>query len=212
MFRSILDRFTALAGLLVASPVLAAAAICVVVQDGKPILFRQARIGRNGHPFELLKFRSMYIGRTGLSVTAGSDARVTPVGRFLRRYKLDELPQLWNVARGDMSLIGPRPEVPEFVDLNDQTWQQVLEVLPGICDLASLVYRNEETLLARVSETERFYREVLLPAKLALSLHYLRTRSITSDLRLLLLTLRFSFIPSGFDPKAIKQRFCFQED
>jgi len=149
--------------------------------------------------------------RGGPAITAGGDKRITAIGKVLRRYKLDELPQLWNVVRGDMSLIGPRPEVPEFVNLERPEWRGILSVRPGIADLATLVYRNEEEILARASEPERFYREVVLPEKMALSLHCIRARSIRFDLKLLALTLRYSFMPHGFDAARIRRAFLFEE-
>jgi lipopolysaccharide/colanic/teichoic acid biosynthesis glycosyltransferase len=199
-------------GLVVLAPVLAAIAAAVWMESGGPVLFRQRRVGRQARAFELLKFRSMSTGMTGTAVTAGNDRRVTRVGRFLRRYKLDELPQLWNVVRGDMSLIGPRPEVPVFIDPDDANWRTILEVRPGISDLATLIYRNEEEVLAGAADPERYYREVVLPEKMALSIHHIRTRSLRSDLKLLALTLRYSFAPAGFDPVRIRQMFFFKDN
>jgi lipopolysaccharide/colanic/teichoic acid biosynthesis glycosyltransferase len=203
--RRIFDFGAALILLLVASPFLVLIAATVRFQDGGPAFFRQERVGRHGKPFSLWKFRSMTPGRAGSAITAGGDRRVTAVGRLLRRYKLDELPQLWNVLRGDMSLIGPRPEVPCFVDAGDPVWQAVHSVRPGITDLATLIYRDEERILAGFRDPERGYRESVLPAKLALNLQYLERRSAVRDLKLLALTIRYSFIPAGFDPDRIKQ-------
>jgi lipopolysaccharide/colanic/teichoic acid biosynthesis glycosyltransferase len=211
MLKTLFERMIAAAGLIVFSPILAAAAAAVAVEDGQPVLFRQTRVGKSGRPFELLKFRSMHTGTPGASITSARDSRITRVGRVLRRYKIDELPQLWNVVRGDMSLIGPRPEVPEFVDMTDPVWREILTVRPGISDLASLVYRDEEKLLSTAVDTGRFYRETVLPAKLALSLHYLRIRSLWTDARLLVLTLRYSFFPSGFDPDLVQKQFSCEE-
>jgi lipopolysaccharide/colanic/teichoic acid biosynthesis glycosyltransferase len=126
------------------------------------------------------------------------------VGRYLRKYKLDELPQLWNVLVGQMSLVGPRPEVPAFVDVTDASWQAVLSVRPGLTDLATLLYRDEERLLAGYSDPERAYRESILPAKLALNLEYLAKRSFASDLSLLVLTVIISLVPRAFDPRKIR--------
>ncbi len=190
---------------------MAAVAFAVWLEDGAPILFRHVRVGRNGRKFTLLKFRSMRKGAAGPPITAGEDPRVTGVGRFLRRYKLDELPQLWNVVRGDMALVGPRPEAPEYVDANGPLWRAVLGLRPGITDLATLVYRNEEELLAGAPDPDRYYREVLLPAKLELNLRYAASRTPASDLRLLALTLRYSFLPSGFDPKRIERAFALRK-
>lgn len=188
------------------SPLLLLLGAAVAVTSGFPILFRQKRIGQGGEPFELLKFRSMRTGMAGTSITAGSDPRVTPVGAFLRRYKLDELPQLWNVFNGTMSLIGPRPEVPGFVDTGDPLWREVLALRPGITDLATLVYRDEETVLKAAADPERYYRETVLPDKLRMNVDYARRRSWSRDLELLLLTARYSLSPAGFDPAAIRRR------
>jgi lipopolysaccharide/colanic/teichoic acid biosynthesis glycosyltransferase len=193
------------------SPVLLAAALAVWLEDGRPVLFRHVRVGRNGRKFDLLKFRSMRDGAGGPAITAGGDPRVTRVGRILRRYKLDELPQLWNVVRGDMALVGPRPEAPDYVDANDPVWRAVLRARPGITDLATLIYRNEEEILAGADDPDRYYRQVLLPAKLALNLRYAASRTPLSDLRLLALTLRYSFLPSGFDPARIERAFALRK-
>jgi lipopolysaccharide/colanic/teichoic acid biosynthesis glycosyltransferase len=203
--RRTLDFGAACLLLLLASPLLAVIAAAVRLQDGGPILFRQERVGRHGRPFLLWKFRSMSTAKTGTAITAGGDRRVTPLGRILRRYKLDELPQLWNVVRGDMSFIGPRPEVPCFVDPADPMWRAVHRVRPGITDLATLVYRDEESILAGFADPERGYREAVLPAKLALNLQYLAQRSAVRDLKLLALTVRYSFVPAGFDANRIRQ-------
>jgi len=133
-----LDRILAGLSLLVCAPLLLFIAVAIWCEDGRPVLFRQVRIGRFGIEFELFKFRSMRRNQTGRVLTAEGDRRVTRSGRFLRKYKLDELPQLWNVVRGDMRLIGPRPEVPQFVALADPVWNAVLQVKPGITDLATL--------------------------------------------------------------------------
>lgn len=188
------------------SPLLALLALAVAADSGLPVLFRQKRIGRGGAAFELLKFRSMRIGMAGTSITAGSDPRVTRVGAILRKYKLDELPQLWNVLNGTMSLIGPRPEIPKFVDGNDPLWRGVLALRPGITDLATLVYRDEESILKDASDPEEYYRSTVLPAKLKMNLDYARRRTWRLDFELLLLTARYSLSPAGFDPEAIRRR------
>src|SRR6266542_2172591 len=167
--RDILERGAAAAGLVIGSPVLLCVSAAIALEDGLPILFRQTRVGRHGKQFKLLKFRSMRTGVAGARITSGADNRITRTGRILRKYKLDELPQLWNVLKGDMGLIGPRPEVPPFVDLSDAAWMAVLAVRPGITDLATLLYRDEERLLAQAGNTEEFYRNTILPAKLALN-------------------------------------------
>ncbi len=199
------DRILAGLGLLVAAPVLLLIAAAIWLEDGRPVLFRQVRVGRFGTRFELFKFRSMRWSQSGKSLTAEGDGRVTRLGRILRKYKLDELPQLWNVIRGEMNLIGPRPEVPQFVAISDPAWSVVLQVKPGLTDLATLAYRNEEQILAGYADIDRGYREVVLPAKLALNREYLMKRSVWSDIKLLALTIRYSFVPTDFTTQQIKQ-------
>jgi len=170
----------------------------IALMDGLPILFRQTRVGKDAQPFLILKFRTMRSGASGGSITAAGDSRVTQIGRWLRKLKLDELPQFFNVLRGDMSLIGPRPEVPDYVRFEDPLWQEVLSTRPGITDLASLAFRDEEQLLGPVPDADRYYRAEILPAKLRLNLLYLRSRSLLTDLRLLWLTAVYSLLPSTF--------------
>ncbi len=170
-------------GLAVASPILLLAAATFP----RPVLFRQQRIGLNGRPFALLKLRTMRAAPEGSQLTASGDARITPLGRWLRRFKLDEVPQLWNVVRGDMSLVGPRPEVPRYVD-DSPLWRRVLSARPGLTDPVTLRLRDEETLLAGVDDPERFYRERLLPWKLRGYADYLERRSWATDLGVLAAT------------------------
>jgi lipopolysaccharide/colanic/teichoic acid biosynthesis glycosyltransferase len=195
----------AAAGLLILMPALAALAVAILCDDGAPVFYSQTRVGRRGEPFRIWKFRSMRAGSQGSVITAEGDRRVTRVGAALRRLKLDELPQLFNVLKGDMSLVGPRPEVPEYVQLDAPVWQSVLQVRPGVTDLATLLYRDEEKLLGTSGDPGTFYRETVLPAKLALNLGYLRTRSFLRDLKLILLTICYSLFPQRFDPDLIKK-------
>ncbi len=204
---AVFERMAAALGLLLLSPLLFFIGCMIVREDGFPVFFRQTRVGRGGRAFSLLKFRSMRMRCAGTRITAANDPRLTRFGAFLRRYKLDELPQLWSVIRGEMSLVGPRPEVPAFVGLNDPVWNEVLRVRPGITDLASLVYRQEEDLLAHSSNPEAYYRDVILPAKLALNLHYMRVRSFWRDVKLIVLTVRYSFVPAGFDASRVREMF-----
>ena len=175
--------------LLLAVPMLAVAGLLWWLQ-GRPILFRQERMGRHGTPFHILKFRTMRAAEPGESlVTSGdSDARLTPIGAALRRRRLDEFPQLWNVLRGDMSLVGPRPEVPRYVNLNDPDWETALTVRPGITGPDALAFRNEGEELAEVEDPESHYQQVILPAKLALQVQYAREHSVAGDVRLLFRT------------------------
>jgi lipopolysaccharide/colanic/teichoic acid biosynthesis glycosyltransferase len=169
-------RIAAAVTLVVIAPLLGLIAMALVFEDGKPILFRQVRVGRFGGRFTMYKFRSMR-ARPGLPLTCKGDPRVTRVGRFLRACKLDELPQLWNIVRGEMAWIGPRPEVPEFVDMNDPLWQQVLRMRPGLADAASIAFRDEEQLLATVPDPQDYYRREILPRKLRLSIEHSIRRS-----------------------------------
>src|SRR5262245_8721181 len=180
----------ALAGLVMVAPLIALAAIAVAVTSRGPVIFRQKRMGRKGLPFTMYKLRTMRVTNSGPQVTAGDDVRVTPMGKFLRKTKLDELPELWNILKGDMSLIGPRPEVPRYVNLGDPMWRLVLEARPGIADPMTLRLRNEEALLVEVEgDRERFYLETLLPFKLEGYLDYLQARSWRSDLKVLWQTI-----------------------
>jgi lipopolysaccharide/colanic/teichoic acid biosynthesis glycosyltransferase len=154
----------------------------------------------------------MRVGSQGSVITAAGDGRVTRAGAALRRWKLDELPQLFNVLKGDMSLVGPRPEAAEQVHLEAPVWQAVLQVRPGITDLASLLYRNEEELLGAVDDPNTFYRESVLPAKLLLNLAYLRSRSFWLDMRLILLTIWYSLLPERFDPDLVKRTFDLERN
>ena len=174
--KNVIERTLAavlLAGLL---PVMAACAIAVALRDGRPVIYVSTRVGRAGRHFGLLKFRTMR-QETGRAVTAGGDPRITPLGGVLRRWKLDELPQLWNVIRGEMSLTGPRPESPEFVDESSAVWAEILEVPPGITGAASVTYFNEEEGLRGVIDPIAMYRNRILPEKLAIERRYLNSCS-----------------------------------
>ncbi len=173
--------------LMLLSPILAAIAGAVWLESGRPVLFRQERVGLRFRRFRILKFRTMRAAG-GPSVTIGGDHRVTRLGRFLRLIKLDELPQLWNVLRGDMSLVGPRPEVPEYVHLFRERYRAVLAVRPGITDLASIHFRDEEGVLASSADPLREYTERVLPAKLDLAERYLSTHTVCGDIAILFRT------------------------
>ena len=195
------EALLAFGGLVVTAPLLVLAALAVRLSSRGPVLFRQQRLGRGGKPFTLCKFRSMVRDRQGPAVTAGDDRRITAVGRILRRTKIDELPELWCVLVGEMSLVGPRPEVPEYVDLRDPLWQKVLEVRPGLTDPVTLRLRHEEELLATVAtDREDYYRRILLPFKLRGYLEYLATRTAGSDLGVLASTLVGLILPGRVSP------------
>jgi lipopolysaccharide/colanic/teichoic acid biosynthesis glycosyltransferase len=187
-----LDVVGAFVGLVVLSPLLTVAWGAVVLESGFPGLFRQRRLGCNGVEFIMFKFRTMTVrdGTERGSFDVGRTVRVTRIGRFLRKAKLDELPQLWNVLRGDMSLVGPRPEVRKWVDAYPDRWAYVHTVRPGITDPASIVYRNEEELLAASSDPEKTYREIVLPHKLDLYEEYVRTQSFWGDIAILFRTIK----------------------
>jgi len=186
MGKRLLDVFVSVSLLLLFAPVMLAVALWVRLDSPGPALFRQVRVGRHGRLFTIHKFRTMVNAPAGLGLTVGADARITRAGQFLRRLKLDELPQLWDVLRGAMSLVGPRPDLPKYVDRYPEPLRQkVLAVRPGITDPASLAYRNESELLALEPDPERAYLERILPHKLQLSADYAAQASLWTDLRLM---------------------------
>ena len=179
----------ALVGLVILSPALGFCALAVRLTSRGPVLFRQERVGRDGREFTMLKFRTMRVNDEGLQVTASGDERITGMGRLLRRLKLDELPELWNVLRGDLSLVGHRPEVPRYVDLEDPLWQIVLRERPGITHPVTLRLVDEEDLIASAgADPERFYVEELLPFKVRGYAVYQLKRSFLEDLKVLAAT------------------------
>jgi lipopolysaccharide/colanic/teichoic acid biosynthesis glycosyltransferase len=184
-----LDVSLASLALAALSPLMAVIAVAVKLDTPGPVLFRQQRVGVRGAPFTILKFRSMTSGASGPAVTTKRDARVTRVGRFIRRYKLDELPQLWNVLVGDMSLVGPRPEVERYVRLFPDAYARILKVRPGLTDFAALEYRDEEATLSRWPDAEAAYTQLVLPAKIALYHRYLDEMSLRTDVALVLRTI-----------------------
>lgn len=187
--KRLFDMVCAALGLLVLSPVLLMCALLVGLTSPGGVLFRQERMGRDGVPFTIYKFRSMRKDNAGLKISTSSDSRITPVGRVLRKTKLDELPQLWNVLKGDMSFVGPRPEVREYTDLYTPEQRQVLLLRPGITGLASIRYRNENDLLSASTDPNRTYIEEVMPAKLALDLEYIPRACVSYDIKLILETL-----------------------
>ncbi len=178
-------------GVVVLSPLLAVVAASVALDSPGPVFFRQVRVGRGFRPFRIIKFRTMVedAARRGGPLSIGADPRVTRVGRWLRRLKLDELPQLFNVLAGDMSLVGPRPEVPEYVERYRADYADILTVRPGMTDLASLKYRDESALLAAAADPGAEYVRVILPDKIRLAREYVRRSSVLFDLSLILRTL-----------------------
>ncbi len=184
MLKRALDVFISATALVVLLPALLVIAAAIQLCDGRPVFYRGIRIGRYGTPFRIFKFRTMAVDaeRLGGSATADTDVRITRIGRALRKHKLDELPQFINVLLGEMSLVGPRPEVPEYVALLSEAEQLILSVRPGITDWATLWDADEGALLALTSEPERTYVDFIRPEKIKLQLHYVRTCSFWTDL------------------------------
>jgi lipopolysaccharide/colanic/teichoic acid biosynthesis glycosyltransferase len=193
--KRLFDVVAAGAGLLAASPLLLLISLAVRLDSPGPAFFRQVRVGRHGVPFEILKFRTMRCALPGAEsgplITVDSDDRITRLGRMLRRSKLDELPQLINVVRGDMSIVGPRPEVPRYVALYpEEARREILSIRPGITDEASIEFRQESALLASADDPERTYVERIMPAKIEHYRRYVRERTLLGDVRIVLRTLR----------------------
>jgi lipopolysaccharide/colanic/teichoic acid biosynthesis glycosyltransferase len=188
MAKRAFDIIVSAAGLLLLSPVLLLIALIVRLTSPGPVLYRARRVGRDGQEFTLCKFRSMVDARQGPAITGARDPRVTPVGRVLRRAKLDELPQLFNALRGDMSLVGPRPEDPRYVALYTPAQRAILAIRPGITSRASLEFRHEEALLAGPDYETRYIQDIM-PAKLAIDLDYMRRITLWGDIVIILRTL-----------------------
>jgi lipopolysaccharide/colanic/teichoic acid biosynthesis glycosyltransferase len=178
-----------LVGLVLFSPAMAMAAVLIALSSPGPVLFCQRRVGLHGRVFRLYKFRTM-TEQDGLLITSGGDRRITACGKLLRKTKIDELPQLWNVLKGDMALVGPRPEVEHFVDIDNPLWHEVLRVRPGITDPVTLSLKNEEGILEQArGDKEEFYLNVLQPTKLNGYIEYMRVRTCWSDVKVLIATL-----------------------
>lgn len=192
MLKRVFDVLLSAFGLVILSPLLLICAVWVLVDSKGPVFYKQDRVGRKGLIFKLIKFRSMKTGsdRSGLLTIGGRDARITRSGYYLRKYKVDELPQLFNVIRGDMSLVGPRPEVPKYVALYTPEQRLVLEVRPGITDWASLKYFDENEILGKTENPEQVYINEIMPIKLSINIEYLHSRSLLTDFKIILLTLR----------------------
>ncbi len=178
-------------GLLLLSPLFVVVAVWIVIDNPGPVFYRQMRVGKDGKDFGLLKFRSMRVGadKSSLITIGEHDSRVTRAGYYIRKYKLDELPQLWNVLTGDMSLVGPRPEVRRYVDMYTDEQRQVLTVRPGITDYASIEYIDENRLLAQAEDPDRTYIEEILPAKIALNMRYIKHQTLGEYMKIIFLTL-----------------------
>lgn len=187
----VLDIVASFVGLVILCPLFIVIALIILCGDGLPLFFRQERVGQHGLPFRMWKFRTMVKNakRLGPPLTAGDDARITRIGHWLRKYKLDELPQLVNVLLGHMSLVGPRPEVPRYVALYTHKQRRVLELKPGITDPASIYYRDESRIMADMPDPERFYVESVMPDKIRINLEYASHASVWSDLGVIVTTV-----------------------
>ena len=184
------DRTAAFFGLLFLWPVLLGVAVGIRVKmPGGPVIFKQKRVGRNGKLFTMYKFRSMTVGHGGSSVSVAGESRITPLGAKLRKYKLDELPELWNVLIGDMSFVGPRPDVPGYADVLQGADREVLELRPGITGPASLKYRDEEELRAKQPDPQRYNDEVIFPDKVRINRFYLNNYSFLKDIQMIFATI-----------------------
>ena len=184
------DRFMALAGLSVLWPVLLVVAILIMIKMPEgPVIFRQQRVGRGGKLFTIYKFRTMIVGHDGSSVSVAGQSRITPLGAMLRKYKIDCLPELWNVLIGDMSFVGPRPDVPGYADQLQGEDRKILMLRPGITGPASMKYRNEEELLDKQADPQKYNDDVIFPDKVRINRYYLHHYSFLKDIKIILCTI-----------------------
>lgn len=190
LFKSLFDRGVSLFGLIILFPVLIIVSILIRIKmPGGPVIFRQKRVGQYGRLFTMYKFRSMTVAHSGSSVSVKGESRITPLGAVLRKYKLDELPELWNVLIGDMSLVGPRPDVPGYADKLEGDDRRMLLLKPGITGPASLKYRNEEEILAEQENPQKYNDEVLFPDKVRINIEYLDNWSFWKDIKIIVYTV-----------------------
>lgn len=190
MLKFLFDRLASFFGLLIIWPVLIIVTILIKIKmPGGPVFFTQERVGRNGKLFTMYKFRSMTVSHSGSSISVAGESRITPFGAKLRKYKIDELPELWNVLIGDMSFVGPRPDVPGYADMLKGEDRDILKLRPGITGPASLKYRNEEELLSHVDDPIKYNNEVIFPDKVRINLYYLHNYSFWTDIKLILCTV-----------------------
>lgn len=192
MLKRLFDLIFSGLGLIFLAPFLMLIALAIMLESRGGIFYLQTRVGKGNKDFSIYKFRTMYSGsdKKGLLTVGARDSRITRIGFFLRKYKLDEFPQLINVLKGDMSLVGPRPEVRKYVALYNPEQMRVLEVKPGITDYASIEYANENELLAKAKDPERYYIEEIFPAKIQLNMKYIRDKSPMKDVKIILQTLK----------------------
>jgi lipopolysaccharide/colanic/teichoic acid biosynthesis glycosyltransferase len=190
--KRVFDLIASSIALVLLSPVLVIIAIVIIADSKGPVLFKQTRVGKHGTDFKLLKFRTMSVNNSNkIQITIGSrDSRITKAGYWLRKYKFDELPQLFNIIKGEMSIVGPRPEVRKYVNLYNDEQQRVLLVKPGLTDWASIEFCNESDLLAKSSDPESFYIKEIIPAKLSKNLSYIEKNNLWIDFRIILMTIK----------------------
>ena len=206
--KRVFDLLFSSIGLLLLQPLFVVTAILIKVDSTGPVFFRQERIGKNFRRFMIYKFRTMVVNaeNKGLRITSGGDHRVTKVGRILRKFKIDELPQLYNVLKGDMSLVGPRPEVEEYVILYEEDYREILKRRPGITDVSSITFREEEAVLQNQVDPEGYYKKILLPEKIRLAKEYMQKSSFLYDFKLVLNTLHSIFYPPEVSRDGYRQK------
>jgi len=189
------DLIFSFVGISLFLPVGALIALIIKIEDGGPIFYIQERVGQGGRHFKMIKFRTMIrdADKIGSAITIGKDSRITRVGRWLRSFKLDEFPQLFNVLKGEMSFVGPRPEVPKYVTLYNDTEREVLNLVPGITDPASIIYRNENEILGKFGDPEKHYVEKIMPDKIRINLEYAKKANVLSDIFVILQTIGILF-------------------
>jgi len=190
IFKEIFDRIFAFFGLIILLPVMLIIALLIKIKMPEgPIIFKQKRVGKNGKLFTIYKFRTMKPNHSGSTISIAGESRITNFGKFLRKYKLDELPELWNILKGDMSFVGPRPDVPEYMLNLKGDEKKILELKPGLTGPATLKYSNEEEILSRVSNPKEYYDSVIFPDKVKINLQYYYNHSFISDIKIIFKTI-----------------------
>lgn len=195
MLKRFFDLILSLIGLLIIVPILFLITILIKISSSGPVFYKQVRVGKNNKDFKIFKFRTMHVNahKKGLLTVGGRDPRVTSIGYYLRKFKLDELPQLINVFKGDMSFVGPRPEVRQFVNLYSEIQMKVLNVKPGITDLASIEFRNENEILSKEEDPNQYYIDYIMPKKLEINLKYINQRNLLKDFVVIIKTIKVIF-------------------
>jgi lipopolysaccharide/colanic/teichoic acid biosynthesis glycosyltransferase len=195
MLKRFFDLILSLMGLLITVPILFLITILIKISSSGPVFYKQVRVGKNNKDFKIFKFRTMHLNadKKGLLTVGGRDPRVTSIGYYLRKFKLDELPQLINVFKGDMSFVGPRPEVRQFVNLYSEIQKKVLNVKPGITDLASIEFRNENEILSKEEDSNQYYIDNIMPKKLEINLKYINQRNLLKDFVVIIKTIKVIF-------------------